>query len=293
MNPTLILKILVAVATYYTLTRNRIQSLCLPGYDDRSVRRILLGLVQEGLLNKMTMEVVDPSQGASAPIYYPSRRGIDHVVAETKCETWYGACCLRPNWQHAYHWLRVADFHILMDRAVSLQQDAQVEKWLNEWDTANPDEKEPHKRYKLFTMIRENPRLVCAPDAGFVVASRGYQRAYYLELDRSTSGIRQVAASKTPGYAAMAEKKLHEKHFPGTGSIPFRVLCVALTPGRRDALRRAIATKPGAPLWRFVAWQDLAKPEVVLHDPIFYRCPNPEEKDTADQPGPLVKRVGN
>jgi hypothetical protein len=292
MNPTIVINILVAIATYYTLTRNRIQSLCLPGYDERSVRRILLQLVQQGLLNKMTMEVVDPSQGAPAPIYYPSRRGIDHLVADTKCDGWYQACSLRPNWQHAYHWLKVADTHIAFDKAVALQQDVQIPTWLHEWDICNPDEREPHKRFKLFLQIRESPRLVAAPDSGFVLSYRGYQRAYYLELDRHTSGIQQIAASKTPGYAAMAEKKLHDKHFPGTGSVPFRVVCVALTPGRRDALRRAIATKQGAALWRFTDWQSL-KPETLLHDPIFYRCPNKEEKDSADEPVALIKRLGN
>ena len=38
------------------------------------------------------------------------------------------------------------------------------------------------------------------------------------------------------------------------GLDTFSVLMVALTPGRRDGLRRAIADKDSATLWRFAAW---------------------------------------
>ena len=83
MNQAAVTKILLAVATYYTLTRRQIQNLCLPGYEDRTVRKILLQLLQQGLLNKTSMEAVNPAMaGMAAPVYYPSRKGCDYLVAE-------------------------------------------------------------------------------------------------------------------------------------------------------------------------------------------------------------------
>jgi hypothetical protein len=81
--------------------------------------------------------------------------------------------------------------------------------------------------------------------------------------------VRQIAASKTPGYAALAELKMHRQHFAGTTLDSFTVLMVAPDNRRRDALRNAIAEKPGANLWRFVSATDL-KPESFLHGEIFF-----------------------
>ena len=92
--------------------------------------------------------------------------------------------------------------------------------------------------------------------------------------------MQQIAASKTPGYAAMAERRLHRRHFPQTTLDAFTVLMVAPSERRRDALRKAIATKPGAALWRFVAASDLT-PERFLLDPIFHPCDG--------EPVPLIK----
>lgn len=291
MNQAIAMKILLALAQYYTLTRRMLQQLCMPGYDDRSARKSLLGLLQSGLVNKATVEVCRPAMGIPAPVYYPSRKGCDYLVAALKDERFYDTCTLRPNWQHMYHWLRVADFHIMLDRAIALQQDVQVEKWISEWDRLkNPNGTGPESIYALFTLLREKPRLVCAPDAGILLsyrtAQKTYYRPWYLELDRSTSGIQQIAASKTPGYAAMAEssRKLWTRHFPNTGDTPFRVLLVTDTVGRRNAIQKVMSTKPGAALWRFGAWPEL-KPETVLFDKVFI--------DIEGNPVSLVKRLEN
>ena len=54
------------------------------------------------------------------------------------------------------------------------------------------------------TLIRKKPRLVCAPDAAFSLSVGPHSKTYFLEVDRGTTGINQIAHSKTPGYAAMA-----------------------------------------------------------------------------------------
>jgi hypothetical protein len=56
-------------------------------------------------------------------------------------------------------------------------------------------------------------------------AFSGHSKVFYLEQDRATSGVRQVANGKTPGYAAMAERRLQTRHFEA--SVPgFSVLVV-------------------------------------------------------------------
>ena len=34
--------------------------------------------------------------------------------------------------------------------------------WINEWDIVNKDESVPEKRFRLYALIRESPRLICA-----------------------------------------------------------------------------------------------------------------------------------
>jgi hypothetical protein len=182
---------------------------------------------------------------------------------------------------HTLHWLAVSDTHIALDAALLAAPEVTLDTWINEWDVVNKTEAQPEKRYRLYTLIRENPRLVCAPDAAFLLSTKGHRKVFYLEQDRGTSGVRQVASSKTQGYALMGESHLHLRHFPESTLPQFSVLMVAPTPKRRDALRRAIREKPGAPLWRFATTSDVAA-EKILFEPIWYPC-------DSDVPSPLVK----
>ena len=60
-----------------------------------------------------------------------------------------------------------------------------VDDWMSEWDTLNPDEKEPEKKYRLYTKL--GVKLVCAPDAAFLLAKDGFRKAFYVEQDRDTT----------------------------------------------------------------------------------------------------------
>lgn len=276
MTPRL-LNILKALGDYYTLTRAQIQDVC-EETNDRVMRKLLLQLCQQGLSCKTRMEVVNPGMGAPAPVYFPSRKGAEFLAAEV--DPRYLHCCTQtPNWQHLYHWTQVAQLHIVLDRAVAVAEGVTIDGWLGEWDIANPDEKEPHKRYRLFTLLREKPRLVCNPDAGFLLRFGPFAKVYFLELDRATSGIQQIANSKTPGFAELARVKGHRKHFP-TNMDTFSVLSISPTPGRRDLLRAAIKDKDGAGLWKFCAWTDLAKNAIT--EAIWYPCEG--------EASPLVRR---
>jgi len=266
------LAILVAVGTYYTLTREMIQHLCCPNAKNgRVTRKRILQLVQLGLLNKTRMEVVNPAfPEGRTPVYYPTRQGLEFLACHFKDESWLDRCCSTPNWQHLLHWVAVARFHIMLDRSLALQTLASVGGWFGEWDVVNPDEKEPDRRFLLYTKLSEKPRLLCNPDFAFLLQVGGYSKIYYGEIDRGTSGIQQIAHSKTPGYAGLAERKLHRRHFE-TNTDSFFVLHISPSAGRRDAIRKAIADKPGAALWKFAAQPDLT-PETLLFEPVWHRC---------------------
>lgn len=262
-----------AVARYYTMTRAQIQR-AVGVRNDRFMRELLLGLVRQKLLNKTRMEVVNPGAGAPAPVYYPSRTGCEYLAAELKDERYLRVMTRSPDWTRLYHWCELAERHWTLDRAVELcgaASQVSIGGWLNEYDVANPEEREPQKRYSLYTLLREKPRLVCAPDAAMLLCVRSYAKVYYVEIDRGTSGVAQIAASKTPGYAQLAIEKAHRRHFE-TNVDTFTVLSLSPSAGRRDLLRAALAKKEGAHLWRFAAAPEFTPDSAALHGAIWYPC---------------------
>ena len=175
-------------------------------------------------------------------------------------------------------YVRVAETHILLDQAVAKLDGVSVVRWYGEWDVVNVDEREPHRRFRLYTLLRESPKLVCVPDAGFVIAGKsGTRRAFYLEQDRHTTWDEsRVAAQKCGGYAGLMEQRLagglgHLRHFPDTNPERFTVLMVTPSPRRRDSLRRAIAAKPAHELWRFASLTDLTE-DSILTAAVWHPC---------------------
>lgn len=275
--------VLIVLARYYVLNRMQIQRLCFSADPHgRVTRRRIQALVEARFISRAHMEVVNPMAGAPAPVYFPARKGCEFLAEHTGEDRYLLTPSQTPQSHHLYHWLAISDTHIALDAAIAMQSEVTIADWLNEWDTANKDESTPEKRYRIYTLIHEQPRLVCAPDAAFLLCARGHQKVYYLEQDRSTSGVHQIAASKTPGYAAMAERQLHRKHFPTTTLDGFGVLMIAPNERRRDALKKALRDKPSASCWRFAAAPDLT-PESFLSAPVFHPCEG--------EPMPLVKPV--
>lgn len=282
MNPLIPRKLLVlkVVATYYTLTRAQIQRL-VGVANDRVMRAILQDLCAAGLLQKTRMRVVNSTAGAAAPVYFPTRMGAELVAAEFGDGRYLNATTRTPDWPHLYHWVAVADFHVLLDQAIALLPGVTKLGWYGEWDVVNPHAEKPHERFRLYTLIRERPsRLVCAPDAVFALAVGPHSKCYFVEIDRATSGVQQIANSKPPGYAAMFSQGLFRRFFETTAET-FTVLHVSPTPGRRDLLRKAISNKEAASLHRFAASTDWTS-ERALAAPIFYGTGD-------DEPQPLVR----
>lgn len=275
-------QILVAAVRYYVLNRQQIQRLVFP--DDpngRVTRRRLQMLHSEQLINRQNVEFCHPSL-TPAPVYYPSRKGCELLADHFEDPRYLVTPTAAPIPHHTFHWLAVSDTHIALDEAIRGQQDAKLDGWINEWDVVNKDEQRPERRYRLYTLLRDKPRLVCVPDAAFLLSMQGQSKVFYLEQDRGTSGCQQVANSKTAGYAEMAENGFHRRHFPEATVPQFSVLLVSSSPKRRDLLRRAIHGKPGSNLWRFAAVPDV-RPDRVLYEPVFYTC-------DSDEPKPLLRR---
>ncbi len=273
--------ILRAVARFFVLNRAQVQRLCFPtDGGGRVTRRHLAALIQQGLLGRLQVEVVVPGSGSTAPVYHPTRKGLEFLVEFTEDPRWLDVSTRRPNPHHLFHWLAISETHLVLDAALAAQREVCCVDWLNEWDVAHAEAAEPERKFRLYTLIQPKPRLVCAPDAAFLLAVDGETKVFYLEQDRNTSGVYQIACSKSPGYAALAARGLHRRHFPTATLDRFAVLSVSPTARRRDALRRALADRDGAALWRFAAMDELT-PDALLFEPVWHRCDGPA--------GPLVQ----
>jgi len=279
------IQILTLLVRYYLLSRDQIQRLCFSSIASsrsaaRKTRERLQNLVTLGLIHRHKFEFYNSAAGRPAPLYYPSRKGCEFLAEHFDDERYLATTVHTPVAQYAMHWLALNETHIALDDAIARQHAVQLDGWINEFDIVNKDESVPEKRFRLYTLLRESPRLVCAPDAAFLLSVAGHCKVFYVEQDRGTSGVRHIAASKTPGYVQMAESRLHRRHFPTTTFDTFTVLVVAPNPRRRDALRHAIKTMPGAELWKFVSATELT-PESVLDAPIIHPCDG--------EPKPLVR----
>lgn len=272
------------LARYRFLDRKQIQGLHFPeDTTGRACRRRLLELVGAGFVDRLSLLYAHPATGSPAAVYQLSRKGYE-FLADHHDDERFRVMPTESVLPHLLqHWLALSETHIMLDKAIERQSVVQLGGWLNEYDIVNKAEQQPEKRYCLYTLIRENPRLVCAPDAGFVLSAGGHSRVYYVEQDRATSGVQQLASGKTKGYAAMFENGLHKRHFSAATLPAFRVLLITTGKKRRDNIRAAIKTKPGANLWWFASTDDLT-PETILTDPVWFVCAD-------DEPHSIIRPV--
>lgn len=278
------IEVIASVARYYTLSRGQINRLHFPNdHDGRITRKRLRVIHEEGLINRTNMQVVNPAMGAPAYVYYPSAKGCDFLSQELKDDRYKAVCTRTPNWMYLYHWVEVAQTHITLDQAVAKTPGIRVDEWISEWSIACPDEKEPEKKYRLYTRL--GPKLICAPDAAFLLEKDDFKKVFYVEQDRDTTqSAARVAAQKCHGYAGLFERRLHiSRHFRDTNVEKFSVLFVTPSPNRRDALRSAFQSKPAAWLYKFASQTELT-PETFLTAAIWHSCDN--------GPGAILKEGG-
>lgn len=275
--------IIRAVALYYVLSREQIQRLF---FDEgksgaRVSRRRLQYLLSLNLINRHTLFAMNPILGTPAPVYYPARKGLELLAEHFDDESFLLTPTHPPSPNNILHWLAITDTHMVASQALERQEEVNLDGWLNEWDVANKEESRSEKRFRIYQLLEQFPkRLVCAPDAVFLLSARGFKKVFFLEQDRCTAGIKQIAASKPKGYSVLAERHLHKKIFPETNVDSFTVIAVTPTESRRDALRKAFADVPGKHLWKFVSKTDL-RPETFFQASVYF----PVDGD----PVPLIK----
>lgn len=265
------LTILSAVAQHYVVTATQVRGFIFqPGQDKggRQTRRLLNDLLVTKLVQKTHCQVVNPLFGLTCPVYFPSRLGLEYLAMQTGDPAWLHKPAHTPHWQNLAHWVALSDLRITIRAAVARQNVVTMTAWHNEFDIVE-DTIDPEKRYRLYTLISQTPRrIVCVPDAAFLLEGAGRAKPFYVELERGTNPIQKAAAEKTPGYAHLGE--LHRRHFP-TANVDFNVLMFAPDPKWRDALCKAFAKKDRADLWRFASMTEV-KPETFLTANIFHKC---------------------
>ena len=261
------LNILAILARYYILTREQIQRIAAPKLSSgRSLRRRLTKLRQSNYINKHRVPVALPGRNGAAPVYYLTKEGTRLLASYYDDETFLTARTKHPRADRLNHWMEVNNTRIVIEQAIQLQQEVALECWINEWETIN---KTDHKREQFFlqTKLSEHPPLSCSPDAGFLLSLRGHKKVFYLEQDLGTSSPKQIAARKTKGYAELANRKLHRRHFPETTLDTFTILFVTTTSYRCRTTAEKISARQRSDLWLCIDQHELTS-ESFLHEPI-------------------------
>ncbi len=272
--------VIKAVCSFYVVTRSQVHRCCFPTHrDGRATRKRLGRLVHAGYIAKMPTPVAFPT-GNSGPAYYPTQKGLELLYSYFDDEKYLAVNTQQPRKDLLFHWLMISEIHLIVEQAVAAEDAVTLDVWFNEWQTL-PNTDSQGKRYYLHMVLRKLPLLSCSPDAGFLLSILGHHKAFYVEADRGTSGVRQVAARKAPGYAEVARRKLHRRHFPQTTMDDFAVLLITTDARRRDRLAQEIAKKESPELWLFADRADV-KPETFLYDETVWF-------NHAGEAGPLIQ----
>jgi len=268
-------------ARYFMLTSRQVRELVFTDDKTNRVTRRRLGqLTRAGYLRKRNMSVVHPTDGSATPVYHLDRAGRQFIAEHTGDDT----LLLKPiepsQPQHLYHYAAVAETHRVIDRAVEqTTEPVTIDQWYNEDEVINPDVEHARERKRLRTEFSESPKVVCLPDAAFLIDYHGHRIAVYLEQDRDTFFHKRVAARKNRGYEALLASRRHREHFPNTTVDYFYVLFVAPTRRRADNLCSAFAKlnegNDAALIYRFASLDEINETN-LLFEPVLTRCHDDE-----------------
>lgn len=283
------INVLAHFARYFMLNSRQIREMEFPAdKTGRATRRRLTLLTKEGFLRKRNMFVVNPNDGSASPVYHLDKRGREFLAGHFDDPTFL----LKPSEpsqpQHLYHYVAVAQTHRLFDESIERSSEPiTVPRWHNEDEIINPEVPERKDRRYLRTDFCTSPKVVCLPDAAFLLEYKGHRIAVYLEQDRDTFFHDRVAARKSRGYEQLLASQRHKEHFPETTFDFFYVLFVAPTQKRADQLRRAFRKKNKdldvAKTYRFASFDEI-NPANLLLEPVMTCCHH-------DDRVPLIKRI--
>lgn len=249
--------VLEHVAKYYVLTRKMIQQMCFPDVKgSRSVCERIRKLKSEGFISEANMQVVARGQSAT-PVYFPNKKTAETLAAIYDEESWLSIFTKPPSGRLLFHWIEIANTHHLVRSAAEHFDMVDVPKWYNEWEPINKETPNKSKQFSLYTVLRQEPALTCAPDAAFLASCAGHKKVFYIEVDRGTDSIKRIVSKKPEGYATMASQRHHLKHFPESTLVDFSVLFITTSEHRRDELARQLQGKNGCKLWKTACRDEL------------------------------------
>ena len=282
------IQVLAQLATYFILNSRQIRELCF--VDDstgRITRRRLNKMVREGLIRKRNLQVVNPIDGSTSPCYHLARGGREFLAGHFDDEAYLTKPIEPSQPQHLNHYVAVSEMHRLFDRALTRHADVVIDPWCNEDEVINPTAPKSEQR-KLRTSF-EPTKIVCLPDAGFVLSYQDQHVVVLLEQDRDTDFYERVAAKKSPGYRELFVTRGHRKMFPNTTLEFFYVLVITPTAKRREQLRKAFTKNKRnhdhdvRKVYRFGSLDELNEHN-LLFEPMFACCHH-------DDKVPLIKRI--
>ncbi len=275
--------VLTQLARHLVLTRPHISKLCYPAdKNGRVCRARMRALNACGFVTRKPFRA-SGSLGPPTYLYFLSHEG-RRFLAEHYDDVRYRfkpTSMLRPT--HVDHYLELTDLSILFqNHVIPNQSEVKLVDWYNEDEILNYEELDEGLHHRLFTEIQHHPkRIICRPDAAFMLEKDGTRGAFYIERERDRNGPKQVAAKKVPGYIGLLKQSLHRRHFPTTTLDRFTVLFIGENSNHRDRLRKAFEQHPDPARWRFASVKDLDQSS-FLFEPVWVRCDQ-------DLPTPLVK----
>jgi hypothetical protein len=276
------IRVLTAIARYHVLSASMIHRMVFPDRADRRhTRRRLQQLLHENYLRRSSVSIAF-SSGNFGPVYSVTDRACDVLAVYHNDDAWLAVNTKPPRNDRLHHWLDIAWAHWIVTQATESCDAVKLDIWINEWQSTGDVDGNP-TGFVLHSQFREQPPLSCSPDAAFLLEIGGHRRVLYVEIDRGTTGVRRVAASKSPGYAELAARKTHRRHFPTTTFDDFSVLLITVSGNHRDRLRCEVAkkTEHRPDLWLFAS-RDEFTPEAALFGDIFH--------DHTGAVGPLLSR---
>ncbi len=276
--------VLETLLFYGYLVTNQLRALFFQADKDGSVARDRLRKMDAaGLITRRRAEVANPFSSNTMPTWIITERGISALALyrdDTRFLSQKPPCT--RSWQLFCHYVCVSDLAIKLRQSAAAQDRVQLGDMFFEHTVVNAEADDPAKRYRLYTVVCEQPkRVICAPDQAFEIRLGEHRMAYYVELERGSDSPVRVGFKKTPGYAAFAQARRWKTHFPQAQKM--KVLAVAPSANWRESLRKAIRDKPGAEMWMFAALGDVT-PESFLCGPIWHTCEG--------EVRPLVRPVG-
>ena len=273
---------LAIIAKYSVMTTNQICRCS--GTPRRSQRRRNRILSNANLLNRCD---IFPQFGGSPVPAYSITKDAAHLLAQHFGVDEYIENLLpMPAKQYVPHAVAVTDTHITLNESLVGQEYVTLPNWFHEGAKVGSDPITGSKRTTIVDFgipPTTKGRVTCCPDFVAQINAGENSCLFFGEEDRDTYWANKAIARKLPGYKRLFVCKYHRVHFADAIAPvpdPFRIVFIAPTPSRRDALRRNAVKlmKKEDPefrdLWRFTSktGANALTPESFLHGEIFFKC---------------------